>query len=235
MRVQDVMTRSVISVRPDTPLREVARLLDEHRISGVLVVDEQGALLGVVSEADFLVEAQGGAAVLRRSPIARLFGRPGDPGSPGDRHFASTASELMTSPVITIGPAELIADAAAVMTRERINRLPVVEDGRLVGIVTRADLVRSYVRTDEQLAQAIRDDVLLRTLWLDPKQFEVTVTDGIATIRGSVDRRSSAEMIARTAVLVPGVRDVVAEVHWTIDDAAIRNPTPGPEFPFSPE
>jgi CBS domain-containing protein len=234
MRVQDVMTRSVISVRPDTPLREVARLLDEHRISGVLVVDEQGALLGVVSEADFLVEAQGGAAV-HRSPIARLFGRTGDPGTPGERHFASTAGELMTSPVITVGPAELIAEAAAVMTRERINRLPVVEDGQLVGIVTRADLVRSYVRTDEQLAETIREDVLVRTLWLDPKAFEVTVAGGIATIRGSVDRRSSAEMIARTAVLVPGVRDVVAEVRWTIDDAELKNPTPGPEFPFSPE
>jgi CBS domain-containing protein len=228
------MTRSVITVGPDTPLREVARLLDEHRISGVLVVDEQEALLGVVSEADFLVEAQGGASV-RRSPIARLFGRAGDTRAPGDRHFASTASELMTSPVISIGPSELIADAAAVMTKQRINRLPVVEDGRLVGIVTRADLVRSYVRTDEQLAASIRDEVLLQTLWLDPKEFEVTVTDGIATIRGSVDRRSSAEMIARTAVLVPGVRDVVSEVRWTIDDAEIKNPTPGPEFPYSPE
>jgi CBS domain-containing protein len=234
MRVQDVMTRSVITVTPDAPLREVARLLDEHRISGVLVVDEQGALLGVVSEADFLVEAQGGTSV-RRSPIARLFGRAGDTRAPGDRHFASTARELMTSPVISIGPAELIADAAALMTRERINRLPVVEDGRLVGIVTRADLVRSYVRTDEQLAAAIQDEVLLQTLWLDPKRFEVTVTDGIATIRGSVDRRSSAEMIARTAVLVPGVRDVVSDIRWTIDDAGLKPPTPGPEFPYSPE
>lgn len=234
MRVQDVMTRSVITVGPDTPLREVARLLDEHRISGVLVVDGAGALLGVVSEADFLVEAQGGASV-RRSPIARLFGRAGDPRAPGDRHFAATAGELMHSPVISIGPAELVADAAALMTRERINRLPVVEDGRLVGIVTRADLVRSYVRSDEQLAETIREDVLLRTLWLDPKRFEVSVADGIATIRGSVDRRSSAEMIARTAVLVPGVRDVVSDVRWTIDDAELKNPTPGPEFPYSPE
>jgi CBS domain-containing protein len=235
MRVQDVMTRSVISVRPETPVRDVARLLDEHRISGVTVVDEAGALLGVVSEADFLVEAQGGPAAVRRSPIARLFHRAGDPGTPGDRHFASTAGELMTSPVITIGPEELITHAAAVMTSGRINRLPVVEDGRLVGIVTRADLVRSYVRTDEQLAETIRNDVLVQTLWLDPKAFGVSVTDGVATITGHVDRRSSADMIARTAVLVPGVRDVVAEVTWNIDDAEIKNPTPGPEFPYSPE
>ena len=235
MRVQDVMTRSVVSVRADTPVRDVARLLDEHRISGVTVVDETGALLGVVSEADFLVEAQGGPAAVRRSAIARLFGRAGDPGTPGDRHFAATAGELMTSPVITIGPEELITHAASVMTRERINRLPVVEDGRLVGIVTRADLVRSYVRTDEQLAETIRTDVLVDTLWLDPKAFEVAVTDGVATIRGRVDRRSSAEMIARTALLVPGVRDVHADVRWTVDDAELKNPQPGPEFPFSPE
>lgn len=235
MRVQDVMTRTVISVRPDTPLREVAQVLDEHRISGVAVTDEAGTLLGVVSEADFLVEAQGGPAAARRSPIARLFGRSGDTGTPGERHYASTASQLMTSPVITIGPDALIPDAAALMTRERINRLPVVEDGKLVGIITRADLVRTYVRTDDQLAESIREDVLVKTLWLDPNAFEVSVTDGVATIRGRVDRRSSAEMIARTAVLVPGVRDVVSEVTWTIDDAEIKNPTPGPVFPFSPE
>ena len=235
MRVQDVMTRSVISVRPDTQLREVARLLDEHRISGVLVVDEQGALLGVVSEADFLVEAQGGAAVLRRSPIARLFGRAGDAGAPGDRHFASTARELMTSPVITIGPAELIADAAAVMTRERINRLPVVEDGRLVGIVTRADLVRSYVRSDEQLAEGHPRG--------RPRPDPVAGSEGVRGHRRRWDRDDPRQR--RSAVVGgddrahrgarAGVRDVVADVRWTIDDAEIRNPTPGPEFPFSPE
>ncbi|HEY3336364.1 MAG TPA: CBS domain-containing protein [Candidatus Limnocylindrales bacterium] len=234
MRVQDVMTRSVISVRPETPLRDVARVLGEHRISGVPVVDEAGALLGVVSEADFLVEAQGGPAV-RRSAIARLFGWGGGTGTPGERHYASTASELMTSPVITIGPDELIPTAAGLMTRERINRLPVVDDGKLVGILTRADLVRTYVRTDDELAQSIRDEVLANTLWLDPKDFEVSVADGVATIRGSVDRRSSADMIARTAVLVPGVRDVNADIAWTIDDAELKSGTPGPEFPFSPE
>jgi CBS domain-containing protein len=234
MRIQDVMTRSVVTVGPDASLREVAALLDEHRISGVLVVDTGGKLLGVVSETDFLVEAQGGAPV-RRSPIARLFGRGADPTAPGDRHYARTARELMTSPVVTIGPLALVADAAALMTRQRINRLPVVEDGRLLGIVTRADLVRSYIRSDEQLAAAIREDVLARTLWLDPTEFEVTVADGVATIRGHVDRRSSAEMIARTAVLVPGVRDVVSDVRWNIDDADLKDPTPGAEFPYSPE
>jgi osmotically-inducible protein OsmY len=110
-----------------------------------------------------------------------------------------------------------------------------VEDGRLVGIVTRADLVRTYVRTDEQLADTIREDVLVNTLWLDPKEFEVSVTEGVATIHGKVDRRSSADMIARAALLVPGVRDVISDVTWNVDDAELKNPTPGPEFPYSPE
>ncbi len=69
----------------------------------------------------------------------------------------------------------------------------------------------------------------------DPNAFEVTVTEGVATIKGAVDRRSSAEMIARTAVLVPGVRDVVSDVRWMVDDAELKSGTPGPEFPFSPQ
>ena len=233
IRVRDVMTTSVISIGPETPVREVAGVLSERRISGVPVVDETGTLLGVVSEADFLVEAQGGEPK-HRSAIARLFGHGGDPRATGDRHYASTAQQLMTSPVITISPDALIPDAAAVMTRKKINRLPVVQDGKLVGIVTRADLVRTYVRTDEELADSIREDVLHRTLWLDPAEFEVTVKDGIATIRGSVGRRSSAEMISRTAVLVPGVRDVVSQVTWDVDDADLKTGT-RPEFPFSPK
>ncbi len=228
MRIQDVMTRSVITVGPETPLREVAALLDQHRISGVLVVDGDGKLLGVVSEADFLVEAQGGPPA-HRSAIARLFWRHPDRNTPGDRHYPKTAGELMTSPAITIGPAALVAKAAAIMTRERINRLPVVDGGHLVGIVTRADLVRSYVRSDAELAAVIRDDVLVRALWLDPRQFEVAVTDGVATIRGHVDRRSSAEMISRITLLVPGVRDVVNRVEWTVDDAHLKVPAPGAE------
>jgi len=234
MRIRDVMTRTVVSVGPVTPVRDVARLLGENRISGLPVVDADGTLLGVVSEADFLVEAAQGGEPRRPSPIARLFGRPDEASSePG--HQAATAADLMTSPVITIGPNEAPAQAASVMTRERVNRLPVVEDGRLVGIVTRADLVRAYVRTDEQLAGVIREDVLLQTLWLDPRAFDVTVVDGIATVRGQVDRRSSAAMIARAIALVPGILKVVSDVTWTVDDEDLKPPTPGPEFPFSPE
>ncbi|HEX5825943.1 MAG TPA: CBS domain-containing protein, partial [Candidatus Limnocylindrales bacterium] len=158
------MTRTVVSIRPETPVREVARLLDEHRISGVPVVDDHGSLVGVVSEADFLRDVALGAEPRRRSALARLFGR-GEDAAHAPAHGAATAADLMTSSVISVPPDEPVSEAAALMTRSRINRLPVVEDGRLVGIVTRADLVRAYVRSDHQLAETIREDVLRETLW----------------------------------------------------------------------
>jgi CBS domain-containing protein len=233
MRIRDVMTSTVVTVTPDTPVREVARLLDEHRISGLPVVDADGGLVGVVSEADFLAEASRSIAPERRSAIARLFSR-GDDAPDPDRHPSSTAGDLMTSPVISVSPDELVVRAAATMTGQRINRLPVVEEGRLVGIVTRADLVRAYVRSDVELAEAVRSEVLLGALWLDPSKFEVSVVDGVATISGTVDRRSSAEMIRRSAAMLPGIVDVVTDVRWAVDDEELKPPTPGPEFPYSP-
>ncbi|MEX1168987.1 MAG: CBS domain-containing protein [Chloroflexota bacterium] len=227
------MTRSVITVRPNTSLKEVARLLDDNRISGVPVVDRDGALVGVVSEADFLTKASGSTAARHRT-LARIFAR--CRATPGqlDERATSTAGDAMTTPATTIGSDRSIAHAAAEMTARRVNRLPVVDDGRLVGIVTRADLVRAYARSDEQLTETVREDVLRRTLWLDPKRFEVAVTDGQARIRGRVDRRSTAEMIGRAVAMVPGIVNVVVDVTWEIDDDDIRPPTTDPVFPFGP-
>ena len=91
----------------------------------------------------------------------------------------------MTAPAVTIGPDRRVAEAAALMIARKVNRLPVVDDGRLVGIVTRADLVRAFVRSDAELAETIRDEVLLHILWLDPALFRVAVSDGVATIRAA--------------------------------------------------
>ena len=118
------------------------------------------------------------------------------------------------------------------MIERRVNRLPVVDGGRLVGIVTRADLVRSFVRSDAQLAQSIREDVLLKALWIDPERFVVDVDDGVVTMSGSVDRRSTAAMVAHMVEMVPGVVGVTAEIAWTIDDRDID--APAPDY-FSPK
>jgi len=218
MTVRDVMTRSVVSVRSWTPLKEVAQLLIDRRISGVPVLDDEGGLLGVVSEADFLMKEQGADAVRHRR-LARVFGESRESRSRLAKIGAVTAGEAMTVPAITIEPGRHISEAAALMTARGVNRLPVLEGGRLVGIVTRADLVRAYVLSDEELAATIRDDVLLRILWLDPASFTVTVANGVASIRGRVERRSTAETIQRAVGMVPGIVDVQPDLSWAVDDS----------------
>ena len=112
------------------------------------------------------------------------------------------------------------------MIGRRVNRLPVVEDGRLVGIVSRADLVRAFIRSDDELARTIREDVLLRVLWLDPTLFTVEVVDGVAAVSGRVERRSTVEMIERCISLVPGIVRVDVAVGWSLDDSR-REPSGG--------
>lgn len=233
MTVREVMSTPVYSVTPSTPLKDVAQLLIEHRISGVPVVDEAGTVVGVVSEADFLLK-EGGRDVGRRHWYGRFVGEDRETIARQAKIGAVTAGEAMTSPAATIEAGRSTAEAATLMVDRAVNRLPVVEDGKLVGIVSRADLVRAFVRSDEQLAESIRHDVLLRVLWLDPTLFDVEVHDGVATIRGRVERRSIAEMIERAVRNVPGIVDVVSAVAWETEDDRVQPVTTDPVFPFSP-
>ncbi len=233
MKVRDVMTHSVLSVRREAPLKEVALVLVDHRISGVPVVDVDGAVLGVVSEADLLMKEQGADAV-RHRPLARFLGESRESRSQLAKLAAVTAGEAMTAPAVTIESGRRISEAAALMIARRVNRLPVVDDGRLVGIVTRADLVRAYVRSDDELARTIREDVLLRILWLDPSVFTVVVKDGVASISGRVERRSTAEMVERAVSMVPGIMDVHADVTWGLDDSRGELSLVDSVFPFGP-
>jgi CBS domain-containing protein len=233
MTVRDVMTRSVVSVHPTTPIKEVAQLLIDNGISGVPVVDVTGAVLGVVSEADLLIKEQGADAI-RHRPLARFRGESAESRAQLIKLGAVTAADAMTAPAITITPARSIHDAAAIMTNRKVNRLPVVDDGQLVGIVSRSDLVRAYVRSDDELAATIRQDVILRILWLDPTLFTVVVEDGLASISGHVERRSTAEMIERAVRMVPGIVDVHASLGWSTDDGRLEPVAYDPVFPFGP-
>ncbi len=138
MKVADVMTVDVVTVGKETPLRDVAALLTERRISGLPVVDE-GRVVGVVSEGDILVKERG-----RKAERRGLFGVLLDDRATAELKLeARTADAAMTSPALTIGPDRPVAEAAGVMVDQGVNRLPVVNaDGTLLGIVTRADLVR---------------------------------------------------------------------------------------------
>jgi len=213
VKVEDVMTRTVLTVERDTPLREVAAILSEHGISGLPVV-EGDRVVGVVSEADLLVKERGEPP--RRTGMFGLFEseRPEDEA----KLYASTAGEAMTSPALTITGSRPVAAAAALMIEAGVNRLPVVdEQERLVGIVTRADLVRAFVRRDSEIAQEIRDDVALRSLWISPEQLEITVERGVVTLSGRVETRDDAELLPRLARRVPGVVSVESTLTWEHD------------------
>jgi CBS domain-containing protein len=210
MKISDVMTANVVTVVPQTPLRKVASLLAERRISGLPVVDD-GRVVGVVSEGDILAKERGPS----REPggwFGVLFE---DQATAELKLEARTAGTAMTSPALTITPERPLAEAAGVMVDEGVNRLPVVDgDGKLVGIVTRADLVRAFVRTDAELAEEIREDVLLKALWITPGDVGVVVDDGVVTLTGQVENRETAEMLPDFVRRVPGVVAVQSGVSW---------------------
>ena len=210
--VEQVMTTKVITVSPETPIAEVARILVEREISGLPVVDAGGRVVGVVSEGDLLVREAGHWSDEHRRRR-------------GGKVDAQTAGEAMTSPALTIEPFRAIHAVAEIMIEHHVNRLPVVDpEGRLLGLVSRADLVRTFVRTDAQLEETIRTEVLIREMWLDPDKFEVRVERGVAKVTGTTIKRSTAEVIARLLAMVPGIVSVETDITWDIDDGGVTVP-----------
>ncbi len=220
MKVSDVMTRQVLTARPEMSLRDLALLLSEHRISGMPVLDASGSVVGIVSEADILAKERGNRPA-HASMVSWLFGER-VAADELRRHAATTVGEAMTSPAITIDQDRPLREAAALMLDRGVNRLPITADGRLVGILTRADLVRAYIRRDDEALDTIRDQVLRRTMWLDPDDMVVEVREGIARVAGTVDRRSTAAIIERLVGLVDGVDGVVSDLVWELDDSHAR-------------
>jgi len=207
MKVRELMTGNVVSVSPETPLRDAASMLVEHRVSGLPVVlrDE---VIGVISEADIVAKASGGASSEGGGLLAWLF----EPDAREIKVSARTVGEAMTSPALTIAATRPVHEAARKMITEGVNRLPVVEDGRLVGILTRADIVRAFTRPDSALAQEIRDDILRRTFWVEPGSVAVTVDDGRVTLKGEVETEADTEMLPIFVSRVPGVVAVYADL-----------------------
>lgn len=213
--VAEVMTRDVVTVGPDMPLKEAATVISEHGVSGVPVCDDDGAVVGVLSESDLLVKQSG------MRPRGGLFSLLAEPSEPTDlvKVHAHTAGRAMTAPAITLAPEATVTEAARLMLERNLNRLPVVDDGRLVGIVTRADLVRLFTRSDEDIAREIRENVARRMLWIEPERLQVDVDKGEVVLGGTVDTQSEEDMLLKLVPLVPGVVGVRSELRWEIDRA----------------
>jgi CBS domain-containing protein len=215
MKIRDVMVREVTTVAPETSLKDVASVLAERGISGLPVVDSGGAVVGVVSEADILVKERAGSG-RRGGVLGWLLGTSGV--DEAAKLEARTAGEAMTSPAITVEPDRSVAYAAGVMVDRGVNRLPVVDGGELLGIVTRADLVRAFTREDGELAREIREDVVLKQFWIAPETVTVEVRRGEVRISGEVEKKSVAELLASFVERVPGVVAVNSSLTWREDD-----------------
>jgi CBS domain-containing protein len=213
------MTRDAITVSPETPLKEAAELLARHQVSGLPVVDE-AKVVGVVSEADIVARSTGSRE--SRSLIREFLSGREDQPDVG----ATRAGEAMSSPAITISPQRPVAEAARVMIERKVNRLPVVDDSGLVGIVTRADLVRAYVRPDEELKREISEDVAGRALAIDPNELDITVEQGAVTLAGEVERPVDAELLERFTEAVPGVVSVRSELRPRLGEAKLPSGDP---------
>jgi CBS domain-containing protein len=200
------MTEGVVSVKPDTSLREAASVLVEHGISGLPVIDAEGSVVGVLSETDVVMKASGGTE--RSGYLTWLF----DSDFTGKRAVAETTGQAMSSPAVTIAPNRTVHEAARLMIEDRVNRLPVVQDGKLVGILTRSDIVRAFTRTDAELASEIDEDILRRTFWAEPGSVVVAVSDGRVTLTGEVETEADREMLPLFVSRVPGVVAVKADL-----------------------
>lgn len=219
MRVEHLMTREVVTVSPEAPLRDAAELLAEHHVAGLPVCAADGVVVGLLSEGDVVRVEQG--MPHGKSRLALLFGR-----TNGDRAHARTVAEAMSAPAITIEPAADISEAARLMIARTVHRLPVVEGGRLVGILARADLVRAFCRPDEELERELVQDVLLDTLWIVPEQITVEVHGGVAHLAGELETRTEAQLAERVARRVPGIVEVVSDLTYRSDDLAGRTGPP---------
>lgn len=178
--VKDVMSTHVTAVRQNVPYKEMAAMLHEQRVSAFPVIDEDNKVIGIVSEADLLTKQALEGTVPRTMDLSLTTE------SMRSRTNAVTATDLMTKPPVTIGADETVTRAARLMFDQRVKRLPVVsDDGTLIGIVTRADVLSVYSRPDGAIQHQVAQDLIPDTFLCDPGRFSITVKDGIVTIEGT--------------------------------------------------
>ncbi|MCK7624333.1 CBS domain-containing protein [Streptomyces sp. RS10V-4] len=189
-RVGGVMTQDVVRAHGDTPAGELARWMAEWGISGVPVVDADDRVLGVVCAAD--LERAGRAA---------------------DGCRDRSAAALMSAPARTVRADDSVVRAARLMSAHAIGRLPVVdEEARLVGMLTRRDVLRLFARSDEEIREELTDDILVRTMWLGPRSVQVSVRDGVVTLGGCLDTSGQVAALVRMARQLDGVTAVISRL-----------------------
>lgn len=217
MTVENVMTTDVAAVNENASFHTVAELLISRGVSGVPVLDDDDRVLGVVSEADLLAKQEFKERYYGddyRPPLrARLRHATGSEGSGYRKSVGETAGQLMTSPAHVTTADVPVVFAARQLDKYGVKRLPVVDaDGRLVGIVSRRDLIKAFIRLDADIERQVRETV--------PSGLDVKTADGVVTLYGTCDQRSQTVTAVRLAESVDGVVAVRDELGWKHDDIA---------------
>ncbi len=222
MKTSEIMTHPVISVTPETSIAEAARLMLQHRISGLPVVDGKGDVVGILTEGDLLRRAETGAAPQHSRWLELLLG-PGRLASEYTHAHARKVCEAMTRDVVSVTSDTDVADVVQLLNQRRIKRVPVIDKGQLVGIVSRANLVRALVKAlVKQPVRAVNDDEILKAIlhgveverWAPRFQIDVKVKNGVVDMFGTItdDReRTALEVLVEN---VPGVKKVRDHLVW---------------------
>lgn len=214
--VSDVMTSTVVAVRRDALFKEIVRTMEQWKVSALPVLEGEGIVVGVVSEADLLPKEEFRDSDPSRGEQRR---RLSDLAKAG----AVTAEELMSAPAVMVHPGATLAQAARLMAVRHVKRLPVVDDeGMLRGIVSRADLLKVFLRPDEDIEEEVRRTVVSYLFPTLSHTIHVNVREGVVTLRGHIHDTSLVSVAARLARAVEGVVDV--EPHLTGETAATTGP-----------
>ena len=199
MHVRDLMTTDVVAVAPPTTTRDAARMMFRYRVSGLPVVDADDHVLGIITEGDFL------AMELQRT----------------DEGVApATVGEAMSHSVLSVSPDLEVMEAARYMHAKSVKRVVVAEEGRMVGVLSRFDIVAAFTRPDDLIEDEIREDLIRRVLFVDPETVDVRVANGVVTFIGTIGTRTEARLVGELARRLDGVVAVENELNWRLDDTS---------------
>jgi CBS domain-containing protein len=222
MKAEDVMTRDVISIAPEATVLQAARLMLQHHISGLPVVDKDGKLVGVLSEGDFLRRRETRTEHKRSRWLEFLMG-PGRIAAEYSHSHGSKVAEVMTTEVQTVDELTAIEDIVELMERKRIKRVPVLCGGQLVGIVTRSNLMHAMVSMARVTQPTAKDDVTIREkllaefqkeIWAPAAMTNVVVRDGVVELWGVIVDERQREAMKVAAENIPGVKAVNDHLVW---------------------
>ena len=218
MRVVDVMTTEVVVAQPEWSLKQAARAMIEAGVSGLPVAGTDGSVIGIITEADF-IETEAERTVGRQRLFDAVFGEK-------RTRVPSTVEAAMTKYPIVVDRNTTIAEAARLMADRNVKRLPVVDpDGRLEGIVSRADILVAFARDDEAIADDVERGVIRRILMLESRDVSVHVSEGVVELSGQVPNRSDARLLEELVGRIEGVVRCESDLVWSFDDVA-AGPTP---------